>query len=420
MSRPSTDIIIVGAGPAGLTCARSLHKYGRQAVILEAEDRIGGRLQTDSEEGYLFDRGFQVLQLAYPAAQQLLDYTVLDLHRFPPGVRIRSGGKFRILADPLRRPKHFLQTLTSGIGTTADRLRLIRLARQTSRPALEDIFIGKELTVLDFLRNYGFSQAMIEQFFRPFMAGVCLDPKIRTSHRFLLFVLRMFTLGDVAVPADGMAEIPKQIAADLPPDTVRLNTPVEKVEKGRVHLQSGETITSEVIILATSAPATARLLGGTPLAESCRELCLYYSADKAPFEEPFLTLNGEGSGLINSVNFPSMVAPNYAPANTNLISVVVPGFPHSNGEEIEIKVRRELTQWFGDQADDWKYLRAYEINHALPRVQPPTPNPFDFEPHLGDGLFDCGESRTLPAIQWALQAGHKTATSVNTYLSSLR
>ncbi len=83
MSRP--DVLIVGAGLSGLSCALWLHEGGLSVLVLEASDGIGGGVRTDEVEGFLLDRGFQVFLMAYPEAQRVLDYGALDFKPFYPG-----------------------------------------------------------------------------------------------------------------------------------------------------------------------------------------------------------------------------------------------------------------------------------------------------------------------------------------------
>jgi len=417
MSKNEYSAVILGAGVAGLSCARSLHDAGYDALVVDGDEKIGGRLQTDIIDGYRFDRGFQVLQTAYPAARDMLDYDALQLQSFPAGTRIRADNRFHLLADPRRSPRHILQTLRAGIGNVKDRLLLAKLARHVGTMPLEQLFTAEEALVEQYLSEYGFSRAMIDKFFKPFMTGICLDPQIRVTSRFLLFVLRMFAQGDAAIPALGMGEIPRQLAASIPKEHILCNTRVRTLEGKNILLEDYTTITARAVIVATSGPEAGRLLQKPFTSQSCSELCFYYSTDRPPVKEPFLILNGQGDGVINSVNFPSMVAKEYAPEGKVLISVVVPGYGEQNRKAIEQTVAKELHQWFGGQVNDWDPLRSYAIEHALPRPIPPSPNPFTAKYHLGDGIFTCSELITMPSIQWALHSGKHTATEVIDYLN---
>jgi len=216
MSSQQLRVVIVGGGISGLSCARRLQDRKVNFTLLASADRVGGRVKTDNKEGYLLDRGFQVLQTAYPEARRLLDYHRLELERFSAGAKVFFRGRFFTVADPMRETRHLLQTLTAPIGTMADRIRLLKLVRRVTASSLEALFQESEMTAMAFLEKEGFSRAMIERFFVPFFAGVCLEPDIRASSRVLKYVLRMFATGDAALPRYGMEQIPLQLAQGIP------------------------------------------------------------------------------------------------------------------------------------------------------------------------------------------------------------
>lgn len=416
MNDSDKRVIIVGGGVAGLTCARHLHSQGLAVLVLEAAGRIGGRVKTDEQDGFLLDHGFQVLQTAYPAAQRELDYDRLNLRSFAPGAMIRIGGRFFTVADPLRRPGRVFSTLTAPIGTLGDRLRLLRLAGRVGRGKLEAIFDQPETTAMARLRAEGFSETMIRRFFVPFFGGVCLDPRIRASSRVLAYVLRMFAIGEAALPARGMGQIPRQLARDLPHDSLRTGVPVRAVRADGVTLDDGTQLKGRAVVLATEAPETERLLGGRPSVRSVGETCLYFSCRRKDWHPPYLVMNGEGSGPINNLVFPSVVSADYAPAGQSLVGVVVLGIPDAANADLVEQVRRQLADWFGAPARSWRHLRTYRIPHALPDQSPPTANPARPQAMVAPGLFVCGEHGSLPGLQWAMVSGRHAAESVLTHM----
>ncbi len=417
MTDSDKRVIIVGGGVAGLTCARHLHSQGLAVLVLEAADRIGGRVKTDEQDGFLLDHGFQVLQTAYPAAQRELDYDRLNLRPFAPGAMIRSGGRFYTVADPLRRSGRVFSTLTAPIGSLGDRLRLLRFAARVVRGKLERIFEQPETTAMARLRAEGFSETMIRRFFVPFFGGVCLDPHIQASSRVLAYVLRMFATGDAALPARGMGQIPRQLARDLPQDSLRTSLRARTVSGDGVTLDDGTRLKGRAVVLATEAPETERLLGGRPIVRSVGETCLYFSCSRKDWHPPYLVMNGEGSGPINNLVFPSVVSADYAPAGQSLVGVVVLGIPDATNADLVEQVRRQLSDWFGAPARSWRHLRTYRIPHALPDQSPPTANPARPQVMVSPGLFVCGEHDSLPGLQWAMVSGRHAAEAVRTHLS---
>ena len=416
MQSTTADVVIVGGGLAGLSCARHLQDKNVSYRLLEASDRIGGRVKTDRVDGFLLDRGFQVLQTAYPVARRTLINYPLRLKRFPPGVVIHRDDRLYTLADPRRCPKYFWETMTAPVGTLTDRLRLLKLARKVRSGTEESLFQRPESTAMVFLKASGFSEKMIRSFFVPFFGGVCLDPYIRASSRVLQYVFRMFATGDAALPENGMEEIPRQISRTLPPERILTGVRVDRVAEGRVVLENGREWRARAVVLATEGPEVQRLLGRSDPIGSVSETCLYFSTNQPPIKEPFLVLNGEGKGPVNNVAFPSMVSAAYAPPGQHLVSVVVLGLPSGGAADMESPVRAQLGEWFGPMVRRWRHLKTYLIRHALPQQFPPTSDPTAPKPAVGPGIFVCGEYGSLPGIQWSMLSGRRSAETVMAHL----
>lgn len=408
----STDVVIVGAGIAGLNCARELIRRGRSVRVLEAADGIGGRIRTESYRGYHLDHGFQVLQTAYAELPNALDMAALDLRPFAPGALIRFGGRFHRITDPWREPFTALTTLFSPVGTLADKWRMALLRRQVLAADIDDIYSRPETTIACHLRELGFSNAIVERFFRPFFAGVFFDPTLSVSRRAFEFCFRAFAAGDTAVPANGMGAIPNQMAEALPLGTVRTNSRVIAIGQGGVMLESGEHVSGKTVVVATDGQSAARLLG-EKLAPSGRSTtCLYFAAKKDPITEPMLLLDADGDGPVNSLVVPSLLSPHYAPAGDSLIAVNVIGIPNQTDAELESAVRAQLNGWFGKAVAGWQHLKTFRIANALPSQMPPVENPRTFNPRRAEWLYLCGEYGNAATINWALYSGRRAAEAI--------
>ena len=403
-------VVVVGAGLAGLSCALELGAAGIWPLVLEASDAVGGRVRTDEVDGFLLDRGFQVLLTAYPEARRLLDYQTLELRAFYPGALIRSGGRFRRLADPWRRPLDGIGGVLSGAVSPVDALRIARLRGRVRCGSLEERRARPERPTRDRLAAEGFSPAIVDRFFRPFFGGVFLDPVLATSDRQLEFVFRMFSEGDIAVPARGMGEIPRQLAARLPAGSWRLGARVEAIEGLAVVVAGGERIEADAVVVAADATDARRML---PLPGSPRwrgVACLYFAADRPPIAGPMLVLNGEGSGPVNNLCVMSELSPACAPAGRSLVSVTVLG---SEGRsDLEGAVRAQLRGWFGAAVDSWRLLRSYRIERALLDQSPPTPETGTGPLRLGNRRYICGDHRADASINGAMASGRAAATAV--------
>ena len=402
---------MIGGGLAGLVCASNLHKLGISCQLLEASDQIGGRVRTDEVDGFLLDRGFQVFLTAYPEALATLDYEQLELCRFEPGAMIRYHGKFHRFSDPWRRPQHAISTALSPAGTLADKFRIASFRKHTTRGQLEDIYNRAEQTTIALLRQRGFSDVVIERFFRPFLGGVFLDGDLHTSSRMCEFVFRMFSQGDAALPARGMGEIPRQLARHLPPDVVRTNTAVESIEHTNVILSSGERLSARAVIVATPAPIARRLLGDPHPADGRSVSCLYFAAPQPPLKESILVLNGDGKGPINNLCVPSQVSSKYAPNGQSLVSVTVLG-QDSDEQRLLEQVHAQLQEWFGTTAETWRHLKTYSISYALPAQSPPALQPVAKSTRHGEGVFVCGDHCDTGSINGAMASGRRAAEAV--------
>ena len=407
-----SDAIIVGAGLAGLACATHLARAGRRPLLLEASDAVGGRVRTDRVDGFLLDRGFQVLLTAYPECRAMLDYGALELRPFFPGSLVRFGGRFHRIADPWRRPLAALEALIGPIGGLGDKLRVAGLRRRVRRTSLEEIFARPERSTLEALRGDGFSEAMIERFFRPFLGGVFLDRSLDTSSRKFDFVFKMFAEGDTALPAQGMGALPELLASRLPAASVRTGCAVSRLVEGGVETADGERLRAPAVIVATSGPSAAHLLDDVPAPQSTSTACVYFDAPASPLNAPILALDGDGEGPVNHLCVPSDVAPSYAPEGRALISANVPGTPSLSDPALEAAVRAQLTGWFGEAVREWRHLRTYRIEHALPAEAPPALDPSQRPVRLARGLYVCGDHRDDGSLQGALVSGRRAAEAV--------
>ena len=406
----SGRVVIVGAGLAGLSCARMLHLSGVEVKVLDASDAVGGRVRTDKVDGFLLDRGFQVLLEAYPECRQVLDYQALDLKSFFPGALIRFGCRFHRLADPWRRPLAAVSGAFSPIGGFADKLRVARLRRRVLATPLDELFARPEQTTRRALEAEGFSSSMIERFFRPFLGGIFLEPRLDTSSRMFEFVFKMFSAGTTSVPARGMQRIPEQLAATLPAGAVETGRRVARIGESRVRLEAGDSIDAAAVVVATDAAAAAELLPELPAPGWCSTTCLYYATPRAPVAQPILVLDGDGEGPVNNICVPNRVSPDYAPPGQELISVSVLG-DALQGDELERAVREQLGGWFGGVAD-WRHLRTYDIPHALPAQAPPALATPERAVRLRQGLYVCGDHRDNASIHGAMVSGRRAAETI--------
>jgi protoporphyrinogen oxidase len=404
-ARPDEPVVVVGAGLAGLSCAVALHDAGIPVKVYEASDGVGGRVRTDRVDGFTLDRGFQVALTAYPEMHRQLDMAALDLRAFDPGALVWRNGKGSVVGDPFRRPTTALSTVASPIGTPFDKARIALLRHRLRGVHPARLLRGDDVSTRAALADAGFSETIIERFFRPLVGGIQLDPDLTDSRRMFDVIFRMLADGDSAVPAAGMQAIPRQLADRLPVGTVHLDAPVTATTPTSVTV-GGSTIAAAAVVVATEGPVAASLLGLAPV-ESKSVGAVYFAAPEAPIDDKLVVLDGTGRGPVLNVAVISNVAPTYAPTGSHLVVAALPGHV---GDTIETDARSQLRGWWGSQVDAWEHLATYRIAHGQPRQRPP------FHPkqrvRLDDGRFVCGDHRDTASIQGAMYSGRRCALAI--------
>lgn len=403
-------VLVVGAGLAGLGCARTLVAAGHEVHVVEAGDGVGGRVRTDDVEGFRLDRGFQVILTAYPEIREQVDLQRLRLHAFRPGSLIRRNGRMELLADPWRNPAGAFASLFAGVGSLGDKLKTAKLRADLKSEPLDGLLEGPDRSTLEELRAHGFSESFIDGFFRPFLGGVFLERDLDTSARLFRYLFRLFAEGDTSVPEKGMQALPDQLAEPLE-GRITLRSPVQVVETGRAVLRDGSEVRADWIVVATDGPSSVGLVGGGAPSYKTT-VTTYFDAPEAPASEAMLILDGDGVGPVNHLAVMSNVAPSYAPRGRHLISASGVGSAASDPEGFPAAARAQLEGWFGPAVREWREIRSYTIRAALPHQPAGALDP-DRGPDLSrDRIAVCGDHRLHGSLQGALESGRRTAERI--------
>lgn len=401
-----TDVLVIGAGLAGLQCARVLTQAGRDVTVVEASDEIGGRVRTEVVDGFRCDRGFQVLNPAYPDARSQLDLAALDLHAFGRGVRVRRGSTTVTLG--LSRQA----MLAVARSPYADPRALAALGRWLA-PALGPVprlLANPDATLVDSLDAAGLSGPLRTEILEPFLAGVLLDQTGATSARFARLLARSFTLGTPALPSQGMTAIPHQLASHLH-RPVRLGTPVTELarEGGRWVAQTPHGELSAPTAVVATDPATAGALAAVPVPSMKGLVTWWFATEAAPTTSRYLLLEGRGFGPIVNTAVMSNVAPSYAPAGQHLVQASAVLGADDEVPSVET-VRTQLAHLYEVATGDWHLLTTHVVRNALPAMPPPLT--VRDRIRFGDGLYVCGDHRDTASIQGALVSGRRTAEAI--------
>lgn len=409
----SKTVVVVGAGISGLVCAKRLSQVGTNVILIDASDRIGGRVKTDIVDGFHLDHGFQVLLTAYRFFKLEVNLDALDLRNFEPGCLVWDGKKQReVHKDAI------VQMLVDRWISMGDMAKTATMALDLRKVGADGIWELEDQSIEDYLRMRGFSENYLDRFVRPFFGGVLGDSSLTGSCLPFLYYWSMFEQGDVSVPSLGMGEIPRQIEEEFGNSVqVRLGQRVTKVlrKDGYVQgvgLESGEEVLADSVVIATDARGILELAGQPAEQEYRSFTTVYFAADKSPIFDPIIVTNGSGIGRVNHVAPMSKISPSLAPAGQHLISATLISGSGESDLNLAKSVQYELKDWFPDaDVSSWRPLAVYRIPNGQ-LAQPvgfmelrPDSNP---EP----GLFLAGESVTFAGLDGAVKSGQEAASHV--------
>jgi hypothetical protein len=406
-------VAVLGGGLAGLVAARSLARAGADVTVYEQRDEVGGRVRSVHEDGYVYDRGFQVLFTSYPAARRELDFDALDLRTFDAGATIARTGSRSVLADPRRHPTQVLDLLMSSAVGIGDAIRLFKLWRDVSADATLETIGRSETTIERYLDRRGFSRPFVEDVIAPFFGGITLDRSLSTASGIFEYLLQVLATGRGAIPASGMGEIPAQIARDARDAGARIEldaraSAIDATDDEVELTVGGETVVADAAVVATD-PLAARELTGIESIPTDTLGCVtqYYSKPSASVPEmgKRLHLNVENAAP-NQVAPLSAVASDYAPVGQTLLSATFLEPTADDEATLAVQTRDALGSWY-PEADfgDLTVRRTDRIEFAQ-FAQPPGFRASLPEQNAPAGpVVLAGDYTRWSSIQGALESG---------------
>ncbi len=408
MKKSAYKINIIGAGVSGLIAAQILENYGYHPTILEASNSVGGRVQSEVIKGHTIDLGFQVLLTSYPAAKKYLNYDLLELQNFLPGATIFKEGKSRSIVDPLRNISLLLPTLFSSVGNFSDKTKILSLNTKLKKKNIAQIFNSKDTSTLEYLQYFGFSEAMINDFFKPFFSGIFLEPNLETSSRMFEFVYKMFGDGYAAVPKKGIQEIPNQLKSNLKYTTFKFNTPVKEVKDNHIILNDDKKIESHITIIATDASS---LIGNLKNQETAWKSCdtLYFETHKRIIKKPLIGLIADKNALINNIFYHTSLSEENK-NDKELLSVTVVKDHNLSDLNLILKVTEDLKIYCG--IDVKKFIKHYKIKKALPKLTNLQYEISSTETKLKSTIFLAGDQLLNGSLNAAMISGERAALGV--------
>lgn len=398
------SIHIIGAGVSGLVAAITLKNAGYKATIIEASDHIGGRVASTTKDGNIYDHGFQVMLDAYPAVAEFLDTSSLELKKFVPGSIIFKDGVSHKIGDPRRDFDFAIPTLVAGIGSLRDKWLVFTLSRKLTQKSINEIFTSPEQTTLEYLKDYGFSDQIIHQFFKPFYTGIFLEPELATSSRMFEFVFKMFTEGNATLPAAGIQAIPEQMATKLDGD-IQLNTVIDQVVNDQITLKDGSYLHSDYTIIATEAE---NIIPNLP--QSDRKWhsvqTLYFATEVIGFKQAIIGLIAGENCLSNNFHFLNDCIPNH----DKVVSVTVVKKHDLSLDQLAQQVRTELAQQANIELGE--LLHDVTIHKALPQLDSLQYCMNDTETQLTQHIYLAGDHLSNGSLNAAMLNGKAAAKAV--------
>lgn len=425
-SAAEQPVIVIGAGMSGLTCAADLVRAGKRVIVFEASDEIGGRVRTDRHpDGYLLDRGFQVILSAYPSLPRQVDLASLAPHPFDAGALIWDGKRLLPLADPLRHPAYVAGSLTNPTMTLGDRIRLARLglrARLSPWICAADATLSKDASgpASELLWAEGFSTRFVDRFARPFWGGITLDRSLHGNAGVLLFTLKMFLQGAAVLPAGGMQVLPEAIANRLPDDVVRLHTPVDaiEIENNRVvGVRAGGELVPGAAVVVAADPVAAKALTGIEAIPDQGLGCttVYLAGERSPGTGKRLVLNGTKDPGVNHLAPLTEVAPGYAPPGKHLLAAVLLDDPRRAtlaDEALAQLARVESARMLGHRIEDWIPISTVRVPFAQFAQPPGIYGKLPINRTQTAGLYLAGEYTVESSLNGAILAGERAASAL--------
>ena len=427
----SPNVVVAGAGLAGLVAARHLADAGAEVTVYERRPEVGGRVRTRCEDGFTLDRGFQVLFTGYPAVRRELDVAALDLREFRPGAVICSTGEGTrsVLSDPLRDPRSLIESAFNRRVTTTDKLRTLALRQDLSQREESWFFSEPDASIREYLREWGFSERYIENFVAPFYGGITLDRSLSTSKHVFAYTFRALSNGRIGVPAGGMGAIPEQLraSAEAAGATVVTGEGVEGVDRdgsgsgagaGGVTVETTDrAVDADAIVVATD-PRTAGDLTGVEAipTDGVPSTTQYYRlSDATPVETGRKILLNSDEPSPNVVVPLSEVAPEYAPDGEQLLCATFLGDDarFRDAEDLAADTRAALSAWYPERSvDGLEPIHTDRIEFAQfaqpPGVHPALPDATD---PVGP-VYLAGDYTEWSSIQGAMESGRVAAGAV--------
>lgn len=413
MSSDIKKVVIIGTGVAGLAAGIYIKRSGNfDVTFIEASDKPGGRLKSENIDGFILDYGFHIFFTANNIANELLNIDDLNLKYFDSGALIIKKHNYRKIYDPFKHPKYFLKSLFSEIGTINDKINIIKRRIELKNMSIDKVFDKYEVKTSSILKKRKYSSNIIKNLFKPFFSYLFMENELTTSRRMFEFYLKLLAEGKMAIPNNGIEEIAKQMASNFDINDFRFNCKAKAIENDKLLLENGETIEADAFVVATDFNGLYSKIKNAESINLHRSVtCFYFSANKKPFKEKLICVNANDPKLVNSIAVLSNISHSYAPKGKVLIAVTILGIATIDEELLENEIKDEISNVFGSQVYEWKKIKAYKIDYAIPNQDFVLGKRQITEIKSGNNVYICGDHLLNGTVYGAMKSG-KTAAEL--------
>jgi protoporphyrinogen/coproporphyrinogen III oxidase len=432
-------VIIVGAGISGLAAAYTLKKSGISAIVLEKSSFPGGRMSSETVNGFIIDKGAYTVPEAYTGLKRFLDSLGMGQRLVPTpstSSTFFDGKEYDVkIGSPIDLMKFKLLSVKNKLNLLQIALYAQSLGKalSISYPTDKSFELEQETATAYLKRNY--DDTLVERIAYPLFCEILLgNPEVNSKLSFLATIANLTKFGILAFDT-GMGVLPQYLATQL---DVRLETPVYQISRrssgNGFEIQAGSAsaspLTCETVIFALPLPCVADIIAGISDELHVAMKSIEYNPSivtawgtirRNDWQSMLNNFSRKDTEIIGTVISDNQKSPNRVPPGKDLITVILKEAAsreliNAPDELIQQKVLQEMDKLRPSFSNQVEVTRTYRWTHAA--VQFP-PGALLKRKALREQLakelnhiYIAGDSLSRTAIEASLATGIEAAQAV--------